>query len=480
MEQDPDPFGFNSLFYIKRVEDSKKLNDIKKPCVIISASGMMEAGRVKHHLANSISNPANTVLAVGYCAPRTLGARLLRGDKEVSIHGVKYPVLAEIKRLDSFSGHGDYKEMESYLSCQDPSRLQKIFLVHGEYGPQQFYKSYLESCGYRNISIPEVGHTEEISSLSDLISGYFCRLHKLVLPCIVLTLNRENMRTVNRTIRAEKVNMGGIILDQALPVSEVEQIDPFLLIHHWDQHYEKGHRQNHLGVGPHPHRGFAPVTFIFKGGLHHRDSRGGSSVVYEGGTQWINSGMGIIHSERPSKDIAENGGDLELIQFWINLPAKHKMDQPVYLPLTEKQTPTWESADKSARVMVVAGKFRDIPGGIQPLTPLEILRIELKKGASISLPVPPSFNALVYLLDGKVRTGGHEIRGKEMAVFDPMDGDIELEALEDTRAILLSGEPLNEPVAASGPFVMNTDTEILEAMRDYRMGKMGVLIEEFD
>jgi metallo-beta-lactamase family protein len=111
MERDPDPFGFNSLFYIKRHEDSKKLNDIKKPCVIISASGMMEAGRVKHHLANSISNPRNTILAVGYCAPSTLGARILRGDKEVSIHGNIYPVKADIKRIDSYSGHGDYKEM---------------------------------------------------------------------------------------------------------------------------------------------------------------------------------------------------------------------------------------------------------------------------------------------------------------------------------------------------------------------------------
>lgn len=157
MLTDPDPFGFNSLFYISSKEDSMRLNDIKKPVIIISSSGMMEAGRVKHHLANSISNPANTVLAVGYCAPSTLGARLLRGEKEVSIHGNRYPVNAEIRKIDSYSGHGDYREMGDYISCQDPAKLQKVFLVHGEYETQMKYQSYLESRGFRNISIPEQG-----------------------------------------------------------------------------------------------------------------------------------------------------------------------------------------------------------------------------------------------------------------------------------------------------------------------------------
>lgn len=159
MLTDPDPFGFNSLFYISSKEDSMRLNDIKKPVIIISSSGMMEAGRVKHHLANSIANPANTVLAVGYCAPSTLGARLLRGEKEVSIHGNRYPVNAEIRKIDSYSGHGDYREMGDYISCQDPAKLQKVFLVHGEYETQMKYQSYLESRGFGNISIPEQGTT---------------------------------------------------------------------------------------------------------------------------------------------------------------------------------------------------------------------------------------------------------------------------------------------------------------------------------
>jgi len=157
LDNDPDPFGFSNLFYITKVEDSKKLNDHKKPCVIISASGMMEAGRVKHHLANNISDPKNTVLAVGYCSPQTLGARILRGDKEVSIHGTVYKVNAEIRKIESFSGHADYVEMKEFLGCQEKSALEKTFIVHGEYETQKKYAEELTRDGYRNIEIPARG-----------------------------------------------------------------------------------------------------------------------------------------------------------------------------------------------------------------------------------------------------------------------------------------------------------------------------------
>ena len=157
MMKDPDPFGFNSLFYITRQEDSKKLNDHKKPCVIISASGMAEAGRIKHHIANNVASEKNTVLMVGYCAPATLGARLLGGTKEVSIHGNVYPVNAEIKKIESYSGHGDYKEMLEYLQCQEPSSIRQTFLVHGEYETQKKYAERMKEAGFRNIEIPSSG-----------------------------------------------------------------------------------------------------------------------------------------------------------------------------------------------------------------------------------------------------------------------------------------------------------------------------------
>jgi len=162
LENDPDPFGFDNLFYITKVEDSKKLNDHKNPCVIISASGMMEAGRVKHHLANNISDPRNTILIVGYCAPTTLGARIGRGDKEVSIFGTVYEVKAEVKKIESFSGHGDYKEMINFISCQNKSGLSKIFIVHGEYETQKKYVSTLSNEGFKNIEIPAKGQEYEL------------------------------------------------------------------------------------------------------------------------------------------------------------------------------------------------------------------------------------------------------------------------------------------------------------------------------
>lgn len=157
MQHDPDPFGFGSLFYLKSPEESKRLNAYKKPCVIISASGMMEAGRIKHHIANNIGDPANTILAVGYCSPSTLGARILSGEEIVSIFGVKHSVRANIERIEAFSGHGDYNEMIDYLACQDPTLIKNVFLVHGELAAQEFYSARLSEAGFRNISIPAAG-----------------------------------------------------------------------------------------------------------------------------------------------------------------------------------------------------------------------------------------------------------------------------------------------------------------------------------
>jgi metallo-beta-lactamase family protein len=162
LEKDPDPFGFENLFYITRQEDSKRLNDHKKPCVIISASGMMEAGRVKHHLANNITDPKNTILIVGYCAPTTLGARIVNGAREVSIHGTVYKVNAEVKKIESYSGHGDYREMIGFLGCQDKGKLQKTFIVHGEYETQKKYVESLKAEGFREIVIPARGEEFEL------------------------------------------------------------------------------------------------------------------------------------------------------------------------------------------------------------------------------------------------------------------------------------------------------------------------------
>jgi metallo-beta-lactamase family protein len=162
METDTDPFGFNSLFYITRQEDSKKLNDHKKPCIIISASGMAEAGRIKHHLANNIEDPRNTVLFVGYCSPSTLGARIEGGAKEVSIFGIPHQVNAEVRSLDSFSGHADYSELIKFLDCQDKNAIRNTFIVHGEYQTQINYTARLKEAGFGNIEIPAMRQEFEV------------------------------------------------------------------------------------------------------------------------------------------------------------------------------------------------------------------------------------------------------------------------------------------------------------------------------
>jgi metallo-beta-lactamase family protein len=159
---DPDPFGFNTLHYIKTVDESKALNDRTDPCVIISSSGMMEAGRIKHHVANNISDPRNTILIVGYCTPTSLGARIQGGAKEVSIFGEKHEIKAEIAKIEAFSGHGDYSEMKSFISCQDPAKIKKTFLVHGEYEVQQFYKTQVEAAGFHDVNIPASGDVFEL------------------------------------------------------------------------------------------------------------------------------------------------------------------------------------------------------------------------------------------------------------------------------------------------------------------------------
>jgi len=286
-------------------------------------------------------------------------------------------------------------------------------------------------------------------------------------------------RTIKHILYGQPFDMGGMPIRQPFPSAEVERIDPFLLLHHAEVRVPRHIPVEKAGVGPHPHRGFSPVTFIFKGGVHHRDSRGNNNVVYAGGTQWMNAGLGIIHSERPPKDIFEIGGIQEIIQLWVNMPAKHKMDQPSYFPLHAEEIPYYKTADELAKINVVAGELENIKGSVMPLSPLNTFTGEFRKGGKYFFNIPSTHNLFIYLLDGRLKINeATEVQGKYAVVFEN-DGDgFEVKALEDTRFLVGSGEPLDEPVASHGPFVMNNQTEILQAFRDYQLGKMGVLIEE--
>jgi quercetin 2,3-dioxygenase len=285
-------------------------------------------------------------------------------------------------------------------------------------------------------------------------------------------------RTVSRLIYAHMVDMGGLPVRQPLPMQEVEQVDPFLLLHHADVKVPTTLKPDHAGVGPHPHRGFSPVTFIFKGAVHHRDSRGNDSTVYAGGAQWMNAGRGIIHSERPTHDIHEIGGRQEIIQLWINTPAERKMDQPAYFPLAAEEVPTVLSDDRKATVRVFSGDVLGTKGPIPTPTEINASTLSIERGGRVAIPIPAHHNALAYLLDGKLRVDDFGLVEGLHLIHLRNDGEgFSAEAVEDTRILLLSGAPLNEEVVSYGPFVMNTQTQILEAMRDYQTGKMGVLIE---
>lgn len=286
-------------------------------------------------------------------------------------------------------------------------------------------------------------------------------------------------RSVSRLLYSQMVDMGGLPVRQPLPTQNVQQIDPFLLLHHADVKVPTHIEPDHGGVGPHPHRGFSPVTFIFKGGVHHRDSRGNDSTIYAGGAQWMNAGMGIIHSERPPHNIHEIGGRQEIIQLWINTPSEHKMDQPSYFPIAAEDVPTVHEDGGKVTLKIFSGELLGTNGPVPSQAEVNAATAEMKQSGKIFIPLPKDHSALIYLLDGKLTVDGFGLVEGLHVVHFKNDGDgISLEALEHTRVLILSGKPLNEKVVSYGPFVMNTQTEIMEAMRDYQMGKMGVLIEE--
>lgn len=279
-------------------------------------------------------------------------------------------------------------------------------------------------------------------------------------------------RQIKQIIPGRMYNMGELKVRQPLPSPELDYLDPFVLLHHGHMFFDPNATLPKSGVGPHPHKGFAPVTFLFKGGVHHRDSRGNSKEVKGGGTQWMHAGMGIVHSERPT-DFEQ-----ELIQMWINSPKKNKNDQPYYHPLTKEETPFFISEDKRTTINVISGDLLNIKGPIPTLSPIISATIHTEKDALVSFEIPETHNAFLYLLDGCISINGKEITGKNFIEFERSGSKIEFTSIDPTRALFMSGEPIGEKIVTHGPFVMNTETEIMEAYRDYRMGKMGVLIEE--
>lgn len=287
-------------------------------------------------------------------------------------------------------------------------------------------------------------------------------------------------KKVKHLIPAKRIDMGGFPVKQALPTMRVDQVDPFLLLHHAKAKFSKDRLAKHQGVGPHPHRGFSPVTLVLDGAVHHRDSRGNNQVANKGEVQWMNAGMGIVHSERPTQELVERGDRQEIIQLWVNSPSSAKMNIPLYQYLKSEDIKIISSDDGLIQTKVVAGNYLDQTSHIKSDSPLLILWATAKSNGSQYYKIPSGYNTMLYVAKGNIHLKGYgPVEAEQLAIFDLEDGDIELSVKSDgTEFIIMSGEPINEKVVSQGPFVMNSETEILRAMRDYQMGKMGILIED--
>jgi len=285
------------------------------------------------------------------------------------------------------------------------------------------------------------------------------------------------LNTIKSVGRSDLVNMGTIRLRQPIPTQAIENIDPFVLLHHYGP-YEINALNNPFDLGPHPHRGFEPITFLIQGEQLHRDSLGNESIVKAGDVQWTTSGRGIIHSEGPTASFVEKGGTLEGIQLWLNLPAAKKMMQPKYQHVASESFNIITSEDNKVTVQVIAGDYNAIQGKITTQTSVNTYMINMEEGGTINVPMNSLHQSMLYLLNGDVMVNEEIqlLKGENQLIEFNTDGnEIVIISKTKSKLLFLSGCPLNEKVANYGPYVMNTQTELLEAMRDYQQGKMGFL-----
>ncbi|RIX74187.1 pirin family protein [Acidovorax cavernicola] len=228
------------------------------------------------------------------------------------------------------------------------------------------------------------------------------------------------------------------------------------------------------GVGQHPHRGFETVTIVYKGEVSHRDSTGQGGTIGPGDVQWMTAGAGILHEEFHSEAFTRDGGELEMVQLWVNLPAKDKMATPGYQAIVDAQIPSVPLPEGAGSVRVIAGDYLGNRGPARTFTPIDVWDVRLNKGASVTLPVPEGHATAIVVLRGTVQVNGEEVaRDAQMVLLDRAGDALTLDANNDAVVLLLSGEPIDEPIVGHGPFVMNTRDEIVQAMKDFGSGKFG-------
>lgn len=255
-------------------------------------------------------------------------------------------------------------------------------------------------------------------------------------------------------------------------------LSPFLLLDYaGPKEFPPSPDGNPRGVDEHPHRGFETVTIVYQGELEHRDSGGHSGKIGPGDVQWMTAASGVVHEEKHSTAFTRRGGTLEMVQLWVNLPARAKMSQPRYQEITDKMIPVVDLPGGAGVVRVIAGQFLDGQrGSAKTVTPINVWDLRLRAGSDAWFEMPAGSNCLVFVLHGQVKVAAsHMLNAHDCAVLSREGEMLQIQAIEDATILLLNGEPIDEPVVAHGPFVMNTAAEIQQAMRDYQSGRMGSL-----
>ena len=256
---------------------------------------------------------------------------------------------------------------------------------------------------------------------------------------------------------------------------ENKHISPFLLLDHAAPTYFPP-TDKKLGVGEHPHRGFETVTMAIKGEVEHRDSSGGGGKISTGGVQWMTAGSGVVHDEFHSRDFAEKGGEFEMVQLWVNLPAKNKMTKPRYQSLDKKDFPIVRLQDGTTKLKIIAGNYGGLSSPTETFTKINIYEVEGHQNSEVKLNFDDGTNTLILQLAGSSIIGDQHLDKGYLGIFSRSGVSINLKTTEDSKILILNGEPIEEPLEAYGPFVMNTREELMVAFRDFQEGNMGSLV----
>ncbi len=286
-----------------------------------------------------------------------------------------------------------------------------------------------------------------------------------------------NIKQVSAVLSAPAPHMvgDGFRVHNFFPSGYRIKMSPFFLLD-YNAKINFSARKDPRGVGVHPHRGFETVTIAYHGAIAHHDSAGNSGVIYPGDVQWMTAAGGILHKEYHEAEFSKNGGDFQMVQLWVNLPAKDKMTKPKYQGIKHQDMARHDLPDGVGTIEVIAGAYKDTIGSASTFTPINVFNIRLKKGGKAAVSLPASHNTGFVVIEGSIKINGKETANADQFIHFKNEGsEINIEALDNTVVLVLSGEPINEPIAQYGPFLMNTAEEIQQAISDYNQGKFGFL-----